>query len=142
MYNHALLVVESNSIGVATLAKLKDMKYPNLYYQTNLQKLENEEGDRPGFKTSVSTKPAIIGNLKNALKNLEIKIHDDELIKELKSYILTDSGKLEAMQGSHDDMVMALAICMEGYRTHQHRLTAHRQGFQQTSAKPDTTVWM
>ena len=141
MYNHALLVVESNSIGVATLAKIKSMQYPNLYYQTNLAKMDNEEGERPGFKTSVSTKPAIIGNLKNAIKNREIRLYDQAVINELKSYILTDAGKMEAMQGAHDDQVISLALALEGYRTHQHRLSATRQGFQQTQMLADDTSW-
>jgi len=142
MYNHALLVVESNSIGVATLAKLKQMKYPNLYYQTNLAKLDDEEGERPGFKTTVSTKPAIISNLKNAIKERDIRLYDAEVIDELKSYIMTESGKMEAMPGSYDDQVMSLAICLEGYRTHQHRLTATRVGFQHIShAVSDDTAW-
>lgn len=142
MYNHALLIVESNSIGVATLAKIKDMNYPNIYYQTNLAKLDKDEGDRPGFKTSATTKPAIIGNLKSAIKNREIPLTDQEVIDELKSFILTDSGKMEAMPGSHDDSVMALAIALEGYRTHQHRLSATRVGFQQqTSDIADDTNW-
>ena len=128
-------------MGVATLAKLKDMRYPNLYYQTNLQKISDEETERVGFKTSVSTKPAIIGNLKNALKNREISIPDEELIKELKEYIVTDGGKYEAMQGCFDDSVMALAFCLEAYRTHQHRLTATRQGHVATAAVLDETVW-
>jgi len=142
MYNHALLVVESNSIGVATLAKLKQMKYPNLYYQTNLAKLDDEEGERPGFKTTVSTKPAIISNLKNAIKERDARLYDAEVIDELKSYIMTESGKMEAMPGSYDDQVMSLAICLEGYRTHQHRLTATRVGFQHIShAVSDDTAW-
>lgn len=142
MYNHALLVVESNSIGVATLAKLKEMRYPNLYYQTNLAKLENDEGERPGFKTTASSKPAIIGNLKNAIKNRDIRIPDREIIDELKSFILTDSGKMEAMSGAYDDGVMALAICNEGYRTHYNRLSATRVGFHQTpNTIADDTSW-
>jgi len=142
LYNHALLVVESNSIGVATLAKLKSMRYPNLYYQTNLAKLEDDEGERPGFKTTVSTKPAIISNLKNAIKERDIRLYDAEVIDELKSYIMTESGKLEAMPGSYDDQVMSLAIALEGYRTHQHRLTATRVGFQHVShAIADDTAW-
>lgn len=142
MYNHALLVVESNSIGVATLAKLKAMNYPNLYYQTNLAKLENEETERPGFKTSASTKPAIIGHLKNAIKNREIRLYDQDVIDELKSFILTDAGKMEAMPGAHDDSVMALAIALEGYRTHQHRLSAHRVGFNhQPNVHLEDTNW-
>jgi len=141
MYNHALLVVESNSIGVAPLARIKSMNYPNLYYQTNLAKMIDEEGDRPGFKTTVSTKPAIISNLKNAIKERDIRINDQEIIDELKCFIVTDGGKMEAMSGENDDQVMALAICLEGYRTHQHRLSATRQGFVQTALLADETSW-
>lgn len=142
MYNHALLVVESNSMGVATLAKLKAMRYPNLYYQTNIAKLDDEEGERPGFKTTVSTKPAIISNLKNAIKERDIRLYDAEVINELKSYIMTDSGKMEAMPGSFDDQVMSLAITLEGYRTHQHKLSATRVGFQHQNMKVvDDTSW-
>jgi hypothetical protein len=32
-YNNALVVVESNGVGVATLALLEDAGYPNLYYE-------------------------------------------------------------------------------------------------------------
>jgi len=142
MYNHALLVVESNSLGVAPLAKIKGMRYPNLYYQTNLAKMTDEEGDRPGFKTTVSTKPAIIANLKNAVKERDVTFNDVQIIKEMKGYILTDAGKMEAMSGENDDMVMAMAITLEGYRTHQHRLTATRQGFVQTALVDDDTSWL
>ena len=32
-YNNSLVTVESNGVGVATLALLQDMGYPNLYYE-------------------------------------------------------------------------------------------------------------
>ena len=141
MYNHALLIVESNSIGVATLSKLKSMRYPNLYHQTNLTKITDDEGERPGFKTSVSTKPAIIGNLKSAIFNREVQLNDEELVQELKSYVLLPNGKTEAMSGGYDDSVIALALCLEAYRTHQHRLTAFRKTFDTVNVLPDNTEW-
>jgi len=59
-YNNALLAVESNSLGIATLNRLKQMNYVNLYYQTKSANLSNEEGSKPGFRTTISTKPMII----------------------------------------------------------------------------------
>jgi hypothetical protein len=143
LYNHALVAVESNSIGVATLARLKQMNYPNLYYQTNLQKLENEEGERPGFKTTSSSKPAIIGRLQNAVKNLELKINDEVLLQEMKEYVQFEGGKTGAMPGSHDDHVMAAAIAVEVHRTHANRLSARRAGYNLSDhIVTDDTPWL
>ena len=143
LFNHALLAVESNSIGVATLAKLKQMNYPNLYYQTNIQKLDDEEGERPGFKTTSSTKPAIIGRLQNAIKNRDLKINDEVLLQELKEFIQFEGGKTGAMPGCHDDHVIAAAIAVEVHRSHGHRLTTTRQGYGHVATVlEDNSVWL
>ena len=66
--------VESNSLGIATLNRLKQMNYINLYYQTKAASLLNDEGGKPGFRTTVSTKPMIIGNLKRAIEEDDLWI--------------------------------------------------------------------
>ena len=71
-YNNAFLAVESNSIGISTLQKLDHMSYVNLYKQTKVANVSNEEGERLGFRTTSATKPAIIGNLKNLVDNEDI----------------------------------------------------------------------
>ena len=68
-YNNAFTAVESNSMGIATLQKLDHMGYVNLYKQTKVANVSNEEGERLGFRTTSATKPAIIGNLKNLIDN-------------------------------------------------------------------------
>jgi hypothetical protein len=141
-YNNALLCVESNSIGVATLARLDQMKYPNIYYQTDIQKLSNEEGKRPGFRTTSATRPAIIGLLKNAIKERDVKLNDSVLIQELKEFVLRDNGKAEALPGCHDDHVISLAICLEVYRTHADKLTNTRIGFENKQAFIEDTDWL
>ena len=73
-YNNAFLAVESNSMGIATLQKLDHMKYVNLYRQTKIANVLNEEGERLGFRTTSATKPAVIGNLKNLIENDDIYI--------------------------------------------------------------------
>ena len=74
LYNNALLTVESNSMGVATLSRLSQMAYTNLYKQTKIAAISKEEGEVPGFRTTQATKPHIIGNLKNAVENHDIRI--------------------------------------------------------------------
>ena len=122
-YNNALLTVESNSMGVATLSRLTQMNYINLYKQTKISAISKEEGQVPGFRTTQVTKPHIIGNLKNAVENDDIWIASKTIIQELKDYISTSSGKTEAAPGCHDDTVMATAIALETLRTHYDKLT-------------------
>ena len=122
-YNNSLLAVESNSLGIATLNRLKQMNYLNLYYQTKSANLSHEEGSKPGFRTTVSTKPMIIGNLKRAIEDHDIGIPSEIILGELKTYVAAENGSTNALPGNYDDTVMATAIALEAYRTHQHKLT-------------------
>ena len=142
-YNNAFLAVESNSMGIATLQKLDSMEYANLYRQTKVANVSNEEGERLGFRTTSSTKPAIIGNLKNLIENEAIMIPSPQIIQELKDYISTDTGKTEAAPGCYDDSVIALSICAEVMRTHWDRLSTNRISWRNRADwTPDRTQWL
>jgi len=122
-YNNALLAVESNSIGNTTLDRLIQMSYLNLYYETKVASMRTKDTTRLGFRTTAASKPRIIGYLKRLIEDLDISVPSDIIIQELKDYIANDNGKTEALQGSHDDTIMAIAIAMEVLRTHSERLT-------------------
>ena len=55
-YNNALLAVESNSMGIATLNRLTQMGYVNMYYQTKMANVSKEEGTRTGWRTTSLSK--------------------------------------------------------------------------------------
>jgi len=141
-YNNALLAVESNSMGISTLQKLKEMKYVNLYYQTQIANLTDEDGVRLGFRTTSASKPAIISNLKNWIDNDEIAIWSSDVVGELRDYVSDDKGKTNASRGSTDDTVMSLAIAAEVYRTHIHRLSTDRIGFDSVFIPERQTNWI
>jgi hypothetical protein len=143
-FNNALLTVESNSMGVATLSRLTQMNYINLYKQTKISSISKEEGTVPGFRTTQVTKPHIIGNLKNAIENDDIWIGSKTMIQELKDYISTPTGKTEAASGCHDDTVMATAIALETLRTHYDKLTMNKVPWSQRSEHfvQDDTSWL
>ena len=143
LYNNALLTVESNSMGVATLSRLSQMNYTNLYKQTKIAAISKEEGEVPGFRTTQATKPHIIGNLKNAVENHDIRIVSDTIIQEMKDYISTETGRTEAAPGCHDDTIMAMAIALETLRTHYDKLTRDNVPWSQKigSFKQDETNW-
>ena len=130
-FNNAFLAVESNSMGIATLQQLDSMDYVNLYKQTKIANVSNEEGERLGFRTTQATKPVIIGNLKRAIEDEDLHIPSQEMIQELKDYIALETGKTEAAPGCNDDTVIALAIAHEVLRTHRDKLSNTKVSWRQ-----------
>ena len=130
-------------MGVATLTRLSQMNYINLYKQTKISAISKEEGEVPGFRTTQATKPHIIGNLKNAIENHDIRIVSPIMIQELKDYISTETGRTEAAPGCHDDSVMACAIALETLRTHYDKLTRDNVPWgQRFTMVQDNTNWL
>lgn len=110
-YNTAEIVVERNNHGILTCTRLgKDMAYPNFYTETVYDKLDDKETVNLGFYTSSKTKPLIIDQLRASLRDWEVEINDEDTISELMTYIVTDSGSMEADEGCFDDTVVALAL--------------------------------
>jgi len=134
-YNNSLLAVESNNMGIATLNRLTQMSYVNLYYQTKAANVSKEEGTRVGWRTTSASKPMIIGFLKNAIENDDIWLPSRQIIQELSYYSADDSGKTGAQQGYNDDTVIALAIALEVVRTHHDRLTNNTVPFSQRAGQ-------
>lgn len=130
-YNNALLAVESNSMGIATLNRLAQMSYINMYYQTKMANVSKEDGTRMGWRTTSASKPAIIGFLKSAIEQEEVWIPSRMMIQELMNFVVSDTGKTGGSTGNNDDSVIALAIVLEVIRTHGDRLTNNRVPFTQ-----------
>lgn len=143
-YNNALLAVESNSMGIATLNRLKQMKYVNLYHQTKVANVSDEEGQRLGWRTTIATKSVIVGHLKNAIENHDVAIPSAYMIHELMMFVSDDNGKVGAVRGEHDDTVIALAIALEVLRTHGDRLDTQRVPWTQRvdQIKEPTYNWL
>ena len=110
-YNEAFLIVENNAHGILTCTRLgKDFAYPNIYMVTEVDKLTERESVQIGFRTTVKTKPLIIDQLRASVRDGDIELNDKITIREMMSFIVTESGAMEAEQGCHDDCVMSLAM--------------------------------
>ena len=110
-FNHAFICVENNSHGILTCTRLaKDMGYSNFYTEVIHDKLTDRETVKLGFSTTAKTKPLIIDQLRAAVRDNEIELNDKTTIKEMMSYIVTQTGAMQAEQSCFDDCVMALAL--------------------------------
>lgn len=110
-YNTAKIIVENNSHGILTCTRLgKDYAYENMYMTTEVDKITERETTTYGFRTTVKTKPLIIDQLRASLRDNELELHDKTTMREMLTYIVTESGAMEAEQGCFDDCVMSLAL--------------------------------
>lgn len=110
-YNIALVAPERNGHGLLVCVRLwKDLAYSHCYTDLREGEIADKETLAIGFQTSVSSKPLIIDKLRGEINERQIEINDDVTLSELLSYVVTESGKMDAEQGCYDDTVMALAI--------------------------------
>jgi hypothetical protein len=114
----------------------------NLYHQTKTANISKEEGDRLGWRTTQATKPMMIGQLKNAIENDDIKLNSPTIIDECMTYVSDDNGRTNAISGHHDDTVIGTAIALEVLRTHGDRLTTTRVSFRNQGYTQDNTEWL
>lgn len=118
MYNNALIVVEANNHGHATIQALRN-KYWNLYYRKTFDKVTDESRDSLGWVTNSTTKPRLVDNLEEAVRTQSISIKSEDLIKEMKIFVQTDEPNKKGFgaEGSgHDDRVIAAGLCVQGIR--------------------------
>ena len=110
-YNDAFICVENNSHGILTCTRLgKDLAYPNFYTEVQHDKITDRETVKLGFTTTVKTKPLIIDQLRASMREKELELNDKVTIREMLTYIVTESGAMEAEHGCYDDCVMSLAL--------------------------------
>ena len=110
-YNEARVVVENNNHGLVTAIRLgRDLAYPDIYTAVGEGQLNDKDSFIIGFNTNSKTKPLIIDNLRASMREEEISLLDVTTLQEMKAFIVTESGKMQAEVGVHDDCVMSLAL--------------------------------
>lgn len=118
-YHNALLIIESNTLDRERdtnadlsdflLSRLKDV-YPNLYQrERDDEDIQKKRPARLGFHTNRLTKPKIIKNLQEAVRDGLYTERDEHLLDELMDYE-HNGQRYEARQGCHDDLLMTRAI--------------------------------
>ena len=110
-YNSALIAPERNNHGLVTCVKLRDLEYPYIYTDQVEGTLEAQKDTiNLGFFTSERTKPLIIDQLRASDRDREIEINDPQTLREMLTFVCTESGKMQAEDGEQDDCVLSLAI--------------------------------
>jgi len=108
-YNKALIGIEAN-FDTYPIKKLEEYGYPKQFVRDREDTFTGKHEKRYGFKTDKITRPLILSLLQEIVNDHIELINDKETLEEMLVFVRNEKGRPEAQQGSHDDLVMALAI--------------------------------
>jgi hypothetical protein len=100
-YNGAWLVVERNNHGSGVLALAETV--------CGYRKVFKQNG-QPGWLTTSISRPAVLGQLGAALVEQPERFMSRRLLAECRSFVRLPDGRMGARAGTHDDLVMAMAM--------------------------------
>ena len=100
-YGGASIAVERNNHGTAVLAYIETRE--------NYRRLYRQQGE-PGWLTSVASKPEIVARMGVLLSQTPERFMSRRLLAECRTFVADERGRTAAAAGSHDDLVMAMAI--------------------------------
>ena len=108
-YGWALVGIETN-FDTYPIKELQRLGYPKQYVREAVDTYTGKTEKRFGFKTTSLTRPTIISRLIEIVREHCYLLNDKETLEELLTIIRNEKGRIEAPEGGHDDMMMALAI--------------------------------
>jgi hypothetical protein len=117
-YNNALLCVENNNIGMACLEHIRMLQYENTYYSSRggdggeavHAAWGPANSDRViGFTMTQKVRPLVYAKLEEFVRNQFIHLRSSRWVKEARSFIWTENGKMQAERGYNDDLISATA---------------------------------
>lgn len=111
-YKDALIGIEAN-FDSYPLRELQRIDYSNQYVREAVDTYTGKTEKRFGFRTTSLTRPTIISRLVEIVREHSETINDKDTLEELLTIVKNEKGRIEAPEGGHDDMMMALAIAHE-----------------------------
>jgi len=116
-YNNALMAVEVNNHGLTTITILKQKIYPTLYFRpTKFEALSAGTSDRIGWKTTKVTRPLMIDELAQALREGNLIIHSKEILDEMSVFVYNDAGDMQPQPGFKDDCIFSSGIAFQAFK--------------------------
>ena len=107
-YNLCTILVERNTIGNNLLDYLfNQLEYENIWF---------DEKYNMGLQVTAKNRDNILVDMEEAIRTNEVKINSKRTVKELNTFIISNSGKVQADTGQNDDLVMSLALSIYGSR--------------------------
>ena len=113
-YHTALIVGERNNHGILPLDYLRRVQYPRLYRMESMAtQIRGDRTPRYGWHTNKASKPKMVNDYIKALRDDVVVMHDSRFLQEATVFVADGKGAYSAIDGAHDDHVIA---CLIGYQ--------------------------
>lgn len=117
-----VVAIETNNGGTGWIETMNLLNRQGKYKLYRRKVMEGtihqtEDSDKLGFTTNSATRPRMLGDLKEAVDAQMLVLPDKPTINEMFAFIINSRGRPEAEQGSHDDLIMSLAIAWQLYQS-------------------------
>lgn len=134
-YNNALVAIETN-FSTHPMKVLTELNYPNQYIREERpDAFTNRLSKIYGFNTNKATRPDALGKLRSIVRDKTEQLYDLDTLNEMTTFIVNEKGRPEAADGSHDDLIMALAIAY--YIQFQQTTQVKKQKVEKTPLEKD-----
>jgi len=111
------MVVEINNHGLTTLTILKQLMYPSLYFRpSKFDTMAQSWSEKLGWRTTKVTRPLLIDDFAQAIREHSITIHSKELFDEMMTFIYDRNNNMVPAEGFHDDTIFAAGIGFQGFK--------------------------
>lgn len=116
-YNNALMVVEVNNHGLTTLTVLKQLMYPTLYFRpAKFEVMGQAWSDKLWWRTTKLTRPLMIDDFAQAMRDKMLTIHSKELLDEMTVFVYDKNNNFAALNGYHDDCIFSASIWFQWFK--------------------------
>lgn len=112
-FGNCIIAPEANNTGHATLATMRG--YPNIYAQRDeASSRQIRQTEKLGWRTTRKTKPLMFFEFRKDYNDGLIKIHDKNVLKEMRSYTSMDlSDSKHGLVTRHFDLLTAVVIAWQ-----------------------------
>lgn len=120
LYKAYTVVDITGGMGVTTVLKLEEMEYKRLHYddakskilsaRKDISKYKKYDNKIPGFNVGANRLP-MVAEFERSVRQNDIIVRSSRLISEMKTFIYKN-GRPDHMDGYHDDLLMAVAMCL------------------------------
>ena len=117
-YNNAWICPENAGIGAVVCSNLKHSGYKNLVYVNREYNqidawVAEHQGIQAGLPMNVITRPMVVSKMEEFLRKKLLGVYSKRFVNEMNTFSVIN-GKPQAVKGSHDDLIMAMALTVWG----------------------------
>ena len=118
-FGNAIIVPEINGHGIAVLNELQKLGYPNIFRQRYYDHASKQWTRRLGWKTTKITKPLMVDEFKEGLREEEIGMSSAATVGQMLTFVHTNEAGRQGMgaeTGQKDDRLISAMLAWQGLK--------------------------